>query len=129
MRVESWTEFAELLRDEYFEEDSDRMTKRSYLEGVNVVAGAFTSFLDVGSILPPDPLLFTRCCLAMRVTVSSTLFQSFVKPFSVFLSPRSKRSMSCNVLSADCKKNLHLSCIKKAFLCLRQLFIFSLKLS
>ena len=31
-RAESWTEFAELLRDEYFEEDSERMTKRSFLE-------------------------------------------------------------------------------------------------
>ena len=33
-RAESWTEFAELLRDEYFEEDSKRMTKRSFLEWV-----------------------------------------------------------------------------------------------
>jgi hypothetical protein len=28
---QSWTEFVELLRDEYFEEDSERMTKRSNL--------------------------------------------------------------------------------------------------
>ena len=33
-RAESWTEFAELLRDEYFEEDSERMTKRYLLEWV-----------------------------------------------------------------------------------------------
>jgi hypothetical protein len=33
-RSQSWSEFAELLRDEYFEEDSERMTKRSFLEWV-----------------------------------------------------------------------------------------------
>jgi len=33
-RAESWTQFVELLRDEYFEEDSERMTKRSFLEWV-----------------------------------------------------------------------------------------------
>ena len=32
--VISWAEFAERLRDEYFDEDSERMTKRSFLEWV-----------------------------------------------------------------------------------------------
>lgn len=32
--VVSWAEFAQRLRDEYFDEDSERMTKRSFLEWV-----------------------------------------------------------------------------------------------
>ena len=36
----SWTAFAERLRDEYFDEDSERMTKRSFLEWVEQRPGS-----------------------------------------------------------------------------------------
>ena len=41
------------------------------LEGDKVVAESFTSNLDVGSIFPSNPLVFTRCCLAIGIAISS----------------------------------------------------------
>jgi hypothetical protein len=37
--VTSWASFAERLRDEYFDEDSDRVTKRSFLDWVEQQPG------------------------------------------------------------------------------------------
>jgi hypothetical protein len=75
------------------------------LDVVGATTGAFGVSIGPTSDRVAILLALTRCCLATRLTVSSTLLQSLVKPPSVFLSSRSKRSLFSKASSAAYRNN------------------------
>lgn len=83
--VVSWVEFAERLRDEYFDEDSERMTKRSFLEWVEQRPG---NTMGPNELLRDFEKKFGQLPMAERRLLDSRKAELFLQATDVALEDR-----------------------------------------